>query len=82
MEDQRRRFLGGYEVYAVTKASGGVSVEAHALAMERMIQRPALTPMTWLAVLCEWQRDWARTEKLGDLAAILEEQTGSSGVAR
>ena len=32
-------------------------------------------------VLCEWQRDWARAEKLNDLAAILEEHGGSSGVA-
>ena len=70
----------GYEVYAVTDASGGVSVEAHAMGMERMIQAD-ITPITWLAVLCEWQRDWARAEKLGDLAAILEEHAGSSGVA-
>ena len=70
----------GYDVYAVTDASGGVSVEAHAMGMERMIQA-GVTPITWLAVLCEWQRDWARAEKLGDLAAILQEHGGSSGVA-
>jgi len=65
---------------AVSDASGGVSVEAHAMGMERMIQA-GITPITWLAVLCEWQRDWARAEKLQDLAAILEEHGGSSGVA-
>jgi len=70
----------GYEVYAVSDASGGVSVEAHAMGMERMIQA-GITPITWLAVLCEWQRDWARAEKLGDLAIILQEHGGSSGVA-
>ena len=70
----------GYEVYAVSDASGGVSVEAHAMGMERMIQA-GITPITWLAVLCEWQRDWARTEKLHDLTAILQEHGGSSGVA-
>jgi nicotinamidase-related amidase len=70
----------GYEVYAVSDASGGVSAEAHAMGMERMIQA-GITPITWLAVLCEWQRDWARAEKLNDLAAILEEHGGSSGVA-
>jgi nicotinamidase-related amidase len=70
----------GYDVYAVTDASGGVSVEAHAMGMERMIQG-GVTPITWLAVLCEWQRDWARAEKLGDLAAILQEHGGSSGIA-
>ena len=47
---------------------------------ERMIQA-GITPITWLAVLCEWQRDWARAEKLGDLATILQEHGGSSGVA-
>jgi len=70
----------GYEVYAVSDASGGVSVEAHAMGMERMIQA-GITPITWLAVLCEWQRDWARAEKLGDLTIILQEHGGSSGVA-
>jgi nicotinamidase-related amidase len=70
----------GYEVYAVTDASGGVSAEAHAMGMERMIQA-GIVPITWLAVLCEWQRDWARADKLGDLAAILQEHGGSSGVA-
>ena len=69
-----------YDVYAVSDASGGVSVEAHAMGMERMIQA-GVTPITWLAVLCEWQRDWARAEKLGDLAAILQEHGGSSGIA-
>jgi nicotinamidase-related amidase len=70
----------GYEVFAVTDASGGVSVEAHAMGMERMLQA-GITPITWLAVLCEWQRDWARTEKLGELAGVLQEHGGSSGVA-
>lgn len=71
----------GYEVYAVSDASGGVSAEAHAMGMERMIQA-GVTPITWLAVLCEWQRDWAAyPEKTGGLAAILEQHAGSSGVA-
>ena len=67
----------GYDVYAVSDASGGVSLEAHAMGMERMIQA-GITPITWLAALCEWQRDWARAEKLPDLAAILQEHGGSS----
>jgi nicotinamidase-related amidase len=46
----------GYDVYVVTDASGGVSVEAHAMGVERMIQA-GIKPITWLAVLCEWQRD-------------------------
>ena len=63
----------GYEVFAVSDASGGVSVEAHAMGMERMIQA-GITPITWLAVLCEWQRDWARAEKLGGYRALSEEE--------
>ncbi len=70
----------GYDVFVVTDASGGVSVEAHAMGVERMILA-GIKPITWLAVLCEWQRDWARTDKLGSLAAILQAHGGGSGVA-
>jgi nicotinamidase-related amidase len=70
----------GYDVFAVTDASGGVSVEAHAMGVERMIQA-GIKPITWLAVLCEWQRDWARQETFSALGAILLEHGGSSGAA-
>jgi nicotinamidase-related amidase len=70
----------GYDVYVVTDASGGVSAEAHAMAVERMMQA-GIKPITWLAVLCEWQRDWARTETVGPLAAVLSDHGGGSGVA-
>src|SRR6195256_1084831 len=36
----------GYEVYIVTDASGGVSLEAHEMAVLRMIQAGAV-PITW-----------------------------------
>jgi len=49
----------GYEVYIVTDASGGVTIEAHDMAVRRMVQAGAV-PMTWLAVQAELQRDWAR----------------------
>ena len=70
----------GYDVFAVTDASGGVSPETHAMGMQRMIQA-GVKPITWLAVLCEWQRDWARQETFGALGAILLEHGGGSGVA-
>ena len=70
----------GYDVYAVTDASGGVSVEAHDMAIRRMVQA-GVTPVTWLAVFGEWQRDWARTETLGALAAVLVQHGGASGIA-
>jgi nicotinamidase-related amidase len=70
----------GYDVYAVTDASGGVSIEAHDMAIRRMVQA-GVTPLNWLAVLCEWQRDWARTETLGALAEVLVQHGGGSGIA-
>jgi nicotinamidase-related amidase len=42
----------GYDVFIVTDASGGVSVEAHDMAVRRMVQAGAV-PITWLAVLGE-----------------------------
>ena len=51
----------GYDVFVVTDASGGVSPEAHEMAVRRMKAAGAV-PLTWLAVISEWQRDWARPE--------------------
>lgn len=70
----------GYDVYVVTDASGGVSIEAHEMAVQRMIQA-GLKPITWLAVLSEWQRDWARVETAGPLGEVLQEHGGGSGLA-
>ncbi len=70
----------GYDVYIVTDASGGVSVEAHDMAVRRMVQAGAV-PITWLALSGEWQRDWARESTLADAARILSEHGGGSGVA-
>jgi nicotinamidase-related amidase len=70
----------GFEAYAVTDASGGVSAEAHEMAVRRMIQA-GVTPITWLAVVSEWQRDWAREEKLGPLAEVLRQHAGGTAVA-
>ncbi len=70
----------GYEVYVVTDASGGVSVEAHDMAVRRMVHA-GIVPITWIAVSGEWQRDWARESTLPDVAKILAEHGGGSGVA-
>ena len=61
-------------------ASGGVSVEAHDMAVRRMVAAGAV-PVTWLAVAGEWQRDWARAETAVGLAGVLAEHGGASGVA-
>ncbi len=59
----------GYDVYAVIDASGGVSVEAHEMAVRRMMMA-GVVPMNWLAVASEWQRDWARQDTAKGLGEI------------
>lgn len=70
----------GWEVYAVTDASGGVSLEAHEMAVRRMVQA-GVTPITWLAVVSEWQRDWARETTAQALGSATLDHAGGSGVA-
>jgi nicotinamidase-related amidase len=70
----------GYDVFIVTDASGGVSVEAHDMAVRRMVAA-GVVPITWLALLGEWQRDWAREKTAASLAGVLAEHGGASGVA-
>jgi len=69
----------GFEVYIVTDASGGVTVEAHERAIQRMIQAGAV-PMTWLQVLLEWQRDWARQGTYEAVTALAREHGGAYGL--
>ena len=59
----------GYEVYAVTDASGGVSAEAHEMAIRRMVMA-GVVPITWMAVAGELQRDWARQEQAAAMAGF------------
>lgn len=68
----------GYEVYAVIDASGASSIEAHETAIKRMIQAGVI-PVTWLQVLCEWQRDWARQETYAGVMKLLKEHAGAYG---
>ena len=67
----------GYDVFIVTDASGGVSVEAHDMAVRRMVQAGAV-PINWMAVLGEWQRDWARETAAGVAGVVLEHGGGSA----
>jgi nicotinamidase-related amidase len=69
----------GYEVYFVTDASGGVSKEAHDMAVQRMIQAGA-KPITWLQYMLELQRDWARTGTYADVTGIAKEHAGGYGL--
>ena len=69
----------GYQVYVVTDASGGVNTEAHDMAVERMIQAGAI-PVTWLQVMLEWQRDWARQGTYEAVTGIAKEHAGGYGL--
>jgi len=60
----------GYEVYPVVDAVGGTSVEAHRAALERIMQAGA-QPTSVVQLMCELQRDWARTETVQPVTEIL-----------
>src|SRR6202012_234996 len=70
----------GYDVSFVTDASGGTSREAHDMAVLRMIQAGA-TPVTWMGVMSEWQRDWAREATVPAVADVSVAHAGGTGVA-
>jgi len=70
----------GWDVTVITDASGGTSVEAHEVAVQRMIAAGA-NMMTWLALAAEWQRDWARMETAGALTEIMKHHAAGSGIA-
>jgi nicotinamidase-related amidase len=55
-------------------------VEAHDMSVRRMVAA-GVVPITWLALLGEWQRDWAREKTAASLAGVLAEHGGASGVA-
>lgn len=70
----------GWDVTVITDACGGVSVEAHERAVQRMIAAGA-NVMTWLALASEWLRDHARTEHIEEFVEVLKEHEPGSGIA-
>jgi nicotinamidase-related amidase len=60
----------GYDVYPVVDAIGGTSEEAHRAGLERVVQGGG-QPISWVALACELQRDWAREETAADVAGIV-----------
>lgn len=69
----------GYSVYVVADACGDVSHAAHDHSVSRMVQAGAV-PMTWLQVLLELQRDWARQETYDAVVKIAIEHSGAYGI--
>ncbi len=60
----------GYEVYTVVDAVGGTSSEAHRAGLQRM-QQAGAQMTTWVQLICELQRDWARKDTAPEFARIL-----------
>ncbi|MFE6306147.1 hydrolase [Nocardiopsis sp. NPDC057823] len=69
----------GYEVYVVADASAGVTPVAHEHAVQRMTAAGAV-PVTWLQVLLEFQRDWARGETYAPTLEVVKEHGGAYGM--
>jgi len=68
----------GYEVYAVEDCSGGVSKVAHQAAMRRM-EQAGVTPVTWIQVMLEFQRDWSRKVHYDEVMKITLDHGGAYG---
>lgn len=67
----------GYEVYAVSDASGGTTADAHHRGMQRLIQAGAV-PVTWEAVMAELGRLGEDGYDKGQFVAIMNEHLPKS----
>lgn len=68
----------GYNVYIVEDACGATSQAAHDAAMKRCVQAGAV-PMTSVATVLEFQRDWADKEHYNEVLAIFRQHGGAYG---
>ncbi len=66
----------GYEVYAVSDASGGTSVDAHERGMQRLVQAGA-APVTWEAVMSELARLY-KGDYIGAFIQVMQEHLPKS----
>jgi len=51
-------------------AIAGTSVEAHRAGLEFVVQAGG-TPISWVSLACELQRDWARLETVEEVVQIV-----------
>ncbi len=68
----------GYNIYIVEDACGATSQAAHDAAIRRSVQAGAV-PMTTVATVLEFQRDWANREHYDALMNIFREHAGAYG---
>jgi nicotinamidase-related amidase len=61
----------GFQVYGVMDTAGSESLDAHNIAVNRMIQA-GVVPVTWMQVVAEWLHDWAHPRG-GDVAKLYGE---------
>jgi hypothetical protein len=61
----------GYDAaYPVVDAIGGTSDQAHRAGLARVVQAGG-SPVSWVALAVELQRDWAREETVTDVVEIV-----------
>jgi nicotinamidase-related amidase len=70
---------GGYEVYVVADACGGITPDSHALALRRM-EGAGARVTSWIQVLLEFQRDWTRHATYEGARSIVEAFGGGYGI--
>jgi nicotinamidase-related amidase len=70
---------GGYEVFVVADACGGLTEVGHDLALRRM-SAAGVRMTSWIQVLLELQRDWTRHETYEGARAIVETHGGGYGI--
>lgn len=66
----------GYQVFIPVDTVGGTSLVAHEAALRRCEQAGA-QPVSWISVLCELQRDWARGATTAAMVRIGQANGGS-----
>jgi nicotinamidase-related amidase len=69
----------GFEVYPVVDAVGGTSVVAHEAALRRM-EKAGAQPITIMSLICEIQRDWARSETVPGMLGVLAGMGNAVGI--
>src|SRR5262249_27356763 len=70
---------GGFEVYVVGDACGGLTTASYELALRRMAAAGARVT-SWIQVLLELQRDWTRRATYDQARGIVEAHGGGYGI--
>jgi nicotinamidase-related amidase len=68
----------GYNIFIVEDACGATSLLAHEAAMRRCVQAGAV-PLTTIATVLEFQRDWKNREHYDALMKLFREHGGAYG---